>query len=82
MIPVFIGNADDEELSLNKSKFRPIWEVINAFKAHDNILSDELDQIRTELGKNSDYMIKDFRKIFIDVPENINKNFTKILKLF
>ena len=36
--------------ALEASEFKPIWDVLEALKSHDDRLSDELDQLRIELG--------------------------------
>jgi predicted helicase len=50
VIPVFIEQADNAEEALEASDFKPIWDVLEALKSHDDRLSDELDQLRIELG--------------------------------
>jgi predicted helicase len=50
VIPVFIEQADDAQAALEASEFKPIWDVIEALKSHDDRLSNELDQLRIELG--------------------------------
>jgi predicted helicase len=50
VIPVFIEQTDDAQAALEASEFKPIWDVLEALKSHDNRLSDELDQLRIELG--------------------------------
>ena len=50
VIPVFIEQTDNAEEALEASEFKPIWDVLEALKSHDDRLSDELDQLRIELG--------------------------------
>ncbi len=50
VIPVFIEQTDNAEVALEASEFKPIWDVLEALKSHDERLSDELDQLRIELG--------------------------------
>ena len=54
VIPVFIEQTDDAEEALGSSDFKPIWDVLEALKSHDNRLSDELDRLRIELGAKED----------------------------
>ena len=51
VIPVFIAQTENAEEALEASEFKPIWDVLEALKSHDNRLSDELDQLRIELGR-------------------------------
>ncbi|MCH8080713.1 MAG: helicase associated domain-containing protein, partial [Proteobacteria bacterium] len=55
---------------------------INALKAHDDALSEELDQYRTQLGKNSKSIISSFTsdKIIFDLPKTIDQTFVNNLK--
>jgi hypothetical protein len=77
VLPVFIGNTDDPEQALEEGNFKPIWDVLNALKAHDDVLADELNQIRTELGRKGGGKVDPnaFSKIFIDLPVRIDKSF-------
>jgi len=43
-------NAED---TIEASNFQAHMEVLDALKAHDDVLANVLDQIRTEMGKHS-----------------------------
>jgi superfamily II DNA or RNA helicase len=77
VLPVFIDKSDDPEQALKEGNFKPIWDVLNALKAHDDVLSDELNQIRTELGRKGGGKVDPdaFSKITIDLPVGIDKSF-------
>ena len=77
VLPVFIANSDDPEQALEEGNFKPIWEVLNALKAHDDVLADELNQIRAELGRKngSKVAFNAFSKIYLDIPVGIKKSF-------
>jgi superfamily II DNA or RNA helicase len=77
VLPVFIGSTDDPEQALEEGNFKPIWDVLNALKAHDDVLADELSQIRTELGRKGGGKVEPdaFSKITIDLPLGIDKSF-------
>lgn len=77
ILPVFIDNTDNPEQALEEGNFKPIWDVLNALKAHDDVLAEELNQIRTELGRKGGGKVnpKDFSKIAIDLPVNIDDSF-------
>ncbi|HUG69820.1 MAG TPA: DEAD/DEAH box helicase family protein [Pirellulaceae bacterium] len=53
VIPVFIDESEDADHVLSKSDFKTVWQVLNALRAHDRRLADELDQLRLSLGKRS-----------------------------
>ncbi|NRB20299.1 MAG: hypothetical protein HRU33_22870 [Rhodobacteraceae bacterium] len=51
VIPVFIEEGDDVEASIDVSNFKPVWDVLKALRAHDEVLADSLDQYRTNMAK-------------------------------
>jgi len=77
VLPVFIANSDDPEQALEEGNFKPIWDVLNALKAHDDVLADELNKIRTELGRKGGGKVNPgaLTKISIDLPVGIDKSF-------
>lgn len=81
IIPVFIDGVEDEEITLEKSCFRDVWRVIRALRAHDDVLAEELDNIRLELGKRTYRSPSKLAKIYFDVPVGIGAEFTETLKL-
>lgn len=82
IIPVFIEQSDDVELAIVSSTFKPIWQVLRALKAHDNILSDELDQFRMLLGERPQGEVEksDLAKIMFDLPLSASKQFVNSLR--
>ena len=70
VIPVFIEQTDNAEEALEASEFKPIWDVLEALKSHDERLSDELDQLRIELGakRRRSVGISDLTKIVLICP--------------
>lgn len=51
VIPVFVGMASDAIAALESSAFKPVWQVIQALRAHDEVLAAELDALRRETGR-------------------------------
>ncbi|MHB1236958.1 MAG: helicase associated domain-containing protein, partial [Gallionella sp.] len=84
VLPVFIAAGQNAEDTIEASNFKPIWDVPNALKAHDDVLSSELDQIRTALGKNPSIGVRadGLRKIFIDLPTTVGANFGCALRTY
>jgi predicted helicase len=82
VIPVFIEQGEDPETAFEASEFKPIWDVLEALKSHDNMLSDELDQLRIELGAKGKRSIgaNDLTKIVFDLPTSISENFARSLR--
>jgi hypothetical protein len=82
VIPVFIEQTENAETALEASDFKPIWDVLEALKSHDDRLSDELDQLRIELGAKTKRSVgaSDLTKIVFDLPTTVNEDFVQSLR--
>jgi superfamily II DNA or RNA helicase len=82
VIPVFIEQTVDAQAVLEASEFKPIWDVLEALKSHDDRLSNELDRLRIELGAKRKRSIKtsDLTKIFFDLPTSVNEDFAQAIR--
>jgi hypothetical protein len=83
VIPVFIEDSDDPEESIEVSNFKPVWDVLKALRAHDEILADTLDQYRTNMAKvDSDRRQVISDKIIFDIPMSVDAEFSSALRTF
>ena len=77
VLPVFISHGENPEQALDQGNFKPIWDVLNALKSHDDVLADELDQMRVGMGKRGSSKVQGgFSKIEIDLPASVDKSFS------
>jgi superfamily II DNA or RNA helicase len=81
IIPLFIDNVVNEDEALESSCFKTVWQVLKALRAHDDILAEELDTIRLELGKRKYRKPPKLSKIIIDLPVKIDRTFAKSINL-
>ncbi len=81
ILPVFIDANDNPDINLEASCFKPIWKVLNALRAHDDILAEELDHLRLELGRRTYKKPPKLNKIMIDLPVSIDSAFSESLRL-
>ena len=81
ILPLYIDTDDDPEINLEDSCFKPIWKVLNALRSHDDILAEELDHLRLELGRRTYKKPPKLSKITIDLPVSIDSAFSESLRL-
>jgi len=83
VLPLFIQENEGLENALADSSFSTIWSVINALRAHDEVLANDLDTIRFNLGR-SNSLSNLSEKIVFDIPaaiEEVVPGFIHALKL-
>jgi superfamily II DNA or RNA helicase len=80
LIPIFVDDLTNEEIALEQSCFKTVWSVVKALRAHDNILAEELDSIRLELGKRTYKSPPKLNKITFDIPVGVDVGFGEALK--
>lgn len=80
VIPVYVSSTDDPADVLSGSEFKPVWDVVNALRSHDDDLAEELDELRLSLGKRHPGGPKLPDKIIIDAPESIGGEFSTALR--
>lgn len=77
VVPVFIPPGGSEEESLAASDFQAVWSVIRALRAHDEILAEQLDNARFELGRRRGGEVVLPDRIVLDLPVSISPSFAR-----
>ena len=78
MLPVLVRSGEDAEAALDRSDYRAVWRVVNALRAHDDVLADELDALRFGLSRREEW--SGFpAKIVLDLPEMVGREFATSL---
>jgi superfamily II DNA or RNA helicase len=81
VLPVFIDDGDDHEASIEASNFKPVWDVLKALRAHDEVLADTLDQYRTNMAKDASQVRESIsNKIIFDLPVSVDVEFSSALR--
>ncbi|MDC1494261.1 Helicase associated domain protein [Planktomarina temperata] len=81
VIPVFIEDDDNHEASIEASNFKPVWDVLKALRAHDEVLADTLDQYRTNMAKDVSQARENISdKIVFDLPMSVDTEFATALR--
>jgi predicted helicase len=82
ILPVFIKAGEDAISTIEASNFKPVWDVLNALKAHDDVLACELDQLRTDLGRKpgSGVSADGLRKVAVELPAHVEKSIGGVLR--
>ena len=77
VLPVFIEKHEEISSKIENSKYKAVWDVLNALKSHDDRLSEELKAIRFKLGRSgvSGREIMSLNNITIDIPQRIDQSF-------
>jgi hypothetical protein len=80
IIPVFISEGDDHEVVLSDSAFEPVWDILKALRTHDEDLAEQLDGMRTSLGRTGNAgRLPD--KIVVDIRQTVSADFVEAFKV-
>ncbi len=74
VIPVFLSDSDDPDEVISTSAFDQVWKVVNALRSHDATLGEELDALRTKLGRKQKISLEG-SKIVFDVHQQVGDEF-------
>jgi len=81
ILPVFIGDSEDPEFALKGSAFKPVWDVLKALRAHDDVLAEELDSLCRKLGANKNPDAISPAKISLNLSVSVSEDFAKAFRV-
>jgi hypothetical protein len=81
VIPVSLNRDDDAETALSGSAFARVWEVLGALRDHDDTLAEELDALRTALGRRGPIERGALPKVLLDLPVWASAEFADAIRL-
>ena len=81
VLPVFISDSQNIKAALESSAFKPIWDVLKALRAHDDVLAAELDSLRRQLDPNDNSKTSVPDKLILDLPITVGKSFAEDFKV-
>ncbi|MHB1523759.1 MAG: DEAD/DEAH box helicase [Candidatus Dormibacteria bacterium] len=80
VLPVLVDPSSTPEEVLESSSFQPVWEVVRALRAHDEILGERLDELRREIGRLDGGAPGLPTKILLDLPVTVGDEFVRALQ--
>ena len=80
VLPVPIYATQDPEDTLKSSAFETVWRVLESLRAHDDVLSESLDVLRTQRGERGKAQIR-LPKLIFDLPLAVGASFSDAITL-
>jgi hypothetical protein len=80
ILPVPIPDTTDPTTTIESSAFETVWRVLEALRAHDDVLVESLNELRTRLGERRGGKIK-LPKLTLDLPRSVSAAFSDAIQL-
>ena len=71
LLPLHV-RGEDQNIEFDETDFMKIWHVVNALRSHDDLLAEELDSIRREIGE-AGHSSSRISKVEFDFPSELAK---------
>ena len=81
VLPVFVDEKETPQKAVESSAFKPIWDVLRALRAHDDMLGETLDRLRHALGRFQEPSTELPEKIHVEIPVSLDERFSKAMRL-
>lgn len=81
VLPVFVDTASDPEKALESSAYEAVWDVLRALRAHDEVLAEQLDELRRQLGRLGGGALELPEKLRVDLPVGVDEAFVRAFKV-
>ncbi len=80
ILPVPILHKRNTKATIESSAFETVWRVLEALRAHDDVLAESLDTLRTKLGQRRGGRIR-LPKLILDLPRSVDAAFSDAIRL-
>jgi predicted helicase len=80
ILPVPILHKRNTKATIESSAFETVWRVLEALRAHDDVLAESLDTLRTKLGQRRGGRIR-LPKLILDLPRSVDASFSDAIRL-
>ena len=80
ILPVPVLDLKNADLTVESSAFKTVWRVLEALRAHDDVLAESLDKLRTKLGERKNGKIR-LPKLTLDLPRSVTAAFSDSIRL-
>ena len=77
VIPVYVASTESPEATLETSAFEPVWSVVRALREHDDVLAEQLDELRRSLGRRATTRLELPPRLSFDLPQEVGLDFAQ-----
>jgi superfamily II DNA or RNA helicase len=80
VIPLLLQSENVSAESISRSDYKSVWSVLNALRSHDERLVEQIDALRTGLGKTGSIK-SEIPNVVFDFPQEVSTEFLENFKV-
>lgn len=80
VIPLLLQSENVSAESIGRSDYKSVWSVLNALRSHDERLVEQIDALRTGLGKSGSIK-SEIPNVVFDFPQEVSTEFLENFKV-
>jgi superfamily II DNA or RNA helicase len=80
VIPLLLQSENVSAESISRSDYKSVWSVLNALRSHDERLVEQIDALRTGLGKTGSIQ-SEIPNVVFDFPLEVSTEFLENFKV-